>query len=68
MTFEMGTLLIDYRRESTQKGTGFFCKICMKLRKNSNPGIPCSTSKAELNGSARGQRLLHTDLGYPGNT
>jgi hypothetical protein len=67
MTFELETLLIDYRRETTQIVTGFICKIYVKLRKNSKLGIPYSTSKAELNGSVRSQHLRHAELGYPRN-
>lgn len=40
MTFELGTLLIEYRRKTTQKVTGIFCKICMKLRKMMILGFP----------------------------
>jgi hypothetical protein len=40
MTFELETLPIDYRRKTTQKVTGFFCKICMKLWKIMILGFP----------------------------
>jgi hypothetical protein len=40
MTFEPETLPIDYRRKTTQKVTGFFCKICMKLWKMMILGFP----------------------------
>lgn len=32
MTFELETLPIDYRRKTTQKVTGYFCKIYVKLQ------------------------------------
>jgi hypothetical protein len=68
MTFELGTLLIEYRRETTQKVTGFFCKICMKLWKMMILGFPPEQKKANPTVSTGGQHLLHTDLGYQGNT
>jgi len=39
MTFELETLLIDYRRETTQIVLGFLCKIYVKLQKNSDTVI-----------------------------